>query len=398
MVDFVAQFVARPLIGWWLTTSRKSWHRRVVANDSPHVHARGTNPDRVLITGDGAATGRGVATHDLGLPGYLARSLSVHTGRATDVDIVVTGNMTARTCLPAIADLDLGRFDIIVSSLGANEALALTGTNTWRTALAVLLDDIQAKSPAATKIFVLPIPFFGINPHFPPALARVVDRHVQKLNAVTEALVATMDQVEAIPVGQDHAYEPEGAHIYQRWAEGIALRISDFLDPTRIPAGNTEKVDEAQRQLAVEDLQRFHSGDDPVLDALAERARQALGAPIAAVTFVQSDVQVMKAASGIDPVALPRDEAFCDVTIRRAAHFVIEDATLDSRYAEYSIVRGDPGVRFYAGYPIEAPNGQRVGALCVMDTQPRTFTTHDAEMLRTLAHTIQTHLWGRRRD
>lgn len=398
MVDFVAQLIARPLIGWWLTTSRESWHRRIVANDSPHVHARGTNPDRVLIAGDGPATGWGVATHDLGLPGYLARSLTIHTGRATDVDIVVTGNMTARTCLPAIADLDLDRFDIIVLSLGANEALALTSTSTWVKALAMLLRDIQAKSPTATMIFVLPVPFFGINPHFPAYLARVVDRHVQKLNAATDALVTGMDRVEVIPVGQDNAYEPEGAHIHQRWAEGIALRISDSLDPTRIAVGNTEKNDETQRQAAVEALERLHPGDDPVLNALAERARQAFGAPIAAVTFVRSDVQVMKAASGIVPVVLPRDEAFCDVTIRRAAHFVIEDAAVDSRYADYSIVKGDPEVRFYAGYPIEAPDGQRVGALCVMDTQPRTFTTHDAEMLRTLAHTIQTHLWERRRS
>ena len=118
-----------------------------------------------------------------------------------------------------------------------------------------------------------------------------------------------------------------------------------------------------------------------------------LGTSMAAVTLIRSDVQVMKAASGIDPIVLPRGEAFCDTTIRRASHFVIEDATLDSRYADYSTVTGETGVRFYAGYPIESPDGQRVGALCVMDTTPRHLTPQEAEVLRTLAHRVQERLW-----
>lgn len=102
------------------------------------------------------------------------------------------------------------------------------------------------------------------------------------------------------------------------------------------------------------------------------------GTSIAAVTLIESDKQFMKSASGIEPIELTRDQAFCDITIRRAAHFVIEDAKLDSRYADYSVATSDSGVRFYAGYPIEAPNGQRVGALCVMDREPRHFSDEDA--------------------
>jgi hypothetical protein len=130
-LNFIHQTLARPLIGLWLGMSRHSWHRSIVANDSPHVHAPGTNPDRVLLAGDGAATGRGVSTHDLGLPGYLARSLTAHTGRATDVDIVVASDMTASKCLVALDGVALDRFDIVVLSLGANEALALTPVDTW---------------------------------------------------------------------------------------------------------------------------------------------------------------------------------------------------------------------------------------------------------------------------
>lgn len=389
----VPKFVARPLIRWWLAVSEHSWLRQVVASDSPHVHSRGTNPDRVLVAGDGAATGRGVLTHDLGLPGYLARSLTSHTGRAADVDVVVSGTMTAHSCLTALGAVDLSRFDIILLSVGANEALGLTPLRQWRTELTQLVSQVLAQSPAATNIFLLPVPFFSINPHFPRALARVIDRHVLKLNAEMSAIGKDSPRVEIIPLGDAVVYEAEGKHVYQRWAEGIALRISNDLDPARVAVGNTERLDEEERQEALEELERTNHGADPVLDALTEQARRAFGTAIAAITLIRSDVQVMRTAVGMDPVVLPRENAFCDVTIRRAAPFVVENALRDSRYADYTLVDGPGGVRFYAGHPIESPNGSRVGAICVMDTEPRHFSTDDAALLRTFALTIQAHLW-----
>jgi len=104
----------------------------------------------------------------------------------------------------------------------------------------------------------------------------------------------------------------------------------------------------------------------------------------------------MKSASGMEPTVLPRSESFCDTTIRRTGHLVIEDASLDSRYSDYTVVTGPPHVRFYAGYPLEAPDGQRVGALCVMDTKPRRFSEQDATALRNLAVSVQRHLYQER--
>lgn len=385
--------LVRPLVAAWLSASPNSWRRHVVPSDSPLVHAPGTNPDRVLLTGDGAATGRGVLTHELGLPGYLARSLSTHTARATDVDIVVAGDMTARSCLAALADVDLARFDIVVVSVGANEALALMPVAQWRAALEALLRELDVRTPSLTEIFVLPIPFFSINPSFPASLGRVVDRHVQSLNAATTELVERRSRMTVVPVAQASVFEPEGSHLYRMWAEAIALRISAVLDPSRLRKADTSAFDELERQQALERSGVLTRDDDPVLDRLTETARRAFGTSVAAVTFIESDSQFMKSAVGIEPVTLPREGAFCDITIRRAAHFVVEDASLDSRYADYSIVTGDEAIRFYAGYPIEAPDGHRIGAVCIMDPTPRHFTAVDAHLLRTLAHTIQNHLW-----
>jgi hypothetical protein len=350
------------------------------------------DPDRILLLGNGVATGRGVTTHDLGLPGHLARSLSAETGRATDVDIVVSQGMTVLSSAAAITGVDLFRYDIIILSVGHNEALRLMSADVWRAGLRILLTKLRDQAPAATKIFLLSIPMFGPRTAFPTVLAQVVDKHARALNAVTQELVEEVPNITLIPVNDANEFEPETRHLYRQWADGIATRISEDLDPDRIPVGDTAMADEEGRQRALEVVEEFGPDADPVLDGIADSARRTFGMPIGAITFIHSDFQKMVAASGMTPLVIARDQALCDITIRRSAHLIIEDAANDSRQAHFSVVEGAPCVRFYAGYPIESPDGYRIGALCVMDIKPRHFSRRDIEILRAFAGAAQDHL------
>ncbi|MFE1664225.1 GAF domain-containing protein [Microbacterium sp. P02] len=382
----------RLLIALWLAASPHSWQRTFLANDTPHVYATGENRDHVLLTGDGAATGRGVLSHDLGLPGYLARSLSARTGHATDVDIVVDQLMTARTCLPAIKDVDLSRFDLILLSVGHNEALALVSAVQWEEDLETLFSDIEARTSPETKIVILSIPTFAEKTQLPRLLARVVDQHAVALNAVISTLISARSNMTMMPLSGDNQFEAENAHVYARWAEGIATRITGIPDARRRTADRWT-FHEAARQRAVENLGELVSSVDPVLDQLTELARHTFGAPMAVITIVRSETQVMKAVSGMEPIVVAREQSFCDTTIRRASQLVVEDTQADPRFADFDAVVGPPGVRFYAGAPIESPQGYRVGALCIMDTEPRRFTAGDLKMLRNLALIAQEQLW-----
>jgi GAF domain-containing protein len=135
---------------------------------------------------------------------------------------------------------------------------------------------------------------------------------------------------------------------------------------------------------------------DPVLDAFTDSVRRALGTPIAAITLIRHDTQTMMAVSGMVRVVLPRDQAICDTTIRTPGHLIVEDTTTDVRFADYPVVTGPLGVRSYAGCPIQSPDGYRIGALCVMDTEPRRFTALDIELLHGLAQLVQERLWRQR--
>src|SRR6478735_11935705 len=54
-----------------------------------------------------------------------------------------------------------------------------------------------------------------------------------------------------------------------------------------------------------------------------------------------------------------------------AGVLVAGDTLCDGRFSGFSWVKGDPGVRFYAGFPLVLGDDELAGTLVVMDTVPR---------------------------
>lgn len=125
---------------------------------------------------------------------------------------------------------------------------------------------------------------------------------------------------------------------------------------------------------------------EPLFDALTKAASMLTGAPIALMTLVDDRRQWFKSNVGLDgPSETSRDVAFCSYTILDDQPFVVPDALKDPRFADNPLVTDAPHIRFYAGAPITLSDGLRMGALCVIDRQPRQLPDEHAAILRQLA-------------
>jgi PAS domain S-box-containing protein len=149
--------------------------------------------------------------------------------------------------------------------------------------------------------------------------------------------------------------------------------------------------DEALELDRLRDLERLQILDSPPEEAFEDvvaLAASQSGCPIAVVTLVDSARGWFKAAYGFEGGCLPRLQTFCVQTIlsERALH--VPDATLDPRFSSLDVVTGDPHVRAYLGIPLTTARGHRVGALCVVDTRPRSFSPQDETRLRLLARIV----------
>lgn len=69
--------------------------------------------------------------------------------------------------------------------------------------------------------------------------------------------------------------------------------------------------------------------------------------------------------------------------------FQVADTGADVGFADNPLVVGDPNIRFYAGCPITAPDGSKLGTLCVIDRQPRQLSQLDVRALRDLAEMVE---------
>ena len=148
------------------------------------------------------------------------------------------------------------------------------------------------------------------------------------------------------------------------------------------------------RVRALEELDLLDVGPEWRFDRITRLAQRLFGVANVSITLIDRERQHVKSqqAPRLQLEEMSRAEAFCDHTIRQAETMVVEDATGDDRFAANPLVTGPPHVRFYAGHPLQAPGGQRVGALCLIDDHPRQLAAPEQELLEELAAWVEDEL------
>ncbi len=151
-------------------------------------------------------------------------------------------------------------------------------------------------------------------------------------------------------------------------------------------------VDEERRLAALRALNILDTGSEERFDRITRLAQRLFGTSMASVNLIDSDRHWFKSVQGLDGKEGARDTSFCSQVILDTETMVIEDARLDSRFADYPGVTGDPNVRFYAGHPVSAPGGEPLGTLCVFDDKPHASGDFDAEALQELAAMVEAEI------
>ena len=124
-------------------------------------------------------------------------------------------------------------------------------------------------------------------------------------------------------------------------------------------------------------------------DRLTRMAKRLFGVPIALVSLVDENRQWFKSYIGLDVRETPRDISFCGHAILGSEVFIIPNAIEDERFADNPLVVNQPHIRFYAGCPLKAADGRKLGTLCIIDREPRNFEKEDQEALIDLASMVE---------
>lgn len=149
---------------------------------------------------------------------------------------------------------------------------------------------------------------------------------------------------------------------------------------------------EAQRHKSLCDLAILDSPPEARFDRITRIAKCHFNVPIALVSLVDSERQWFKSRQGLDASETPRNISFCGHAILKNDIFYVPDTLNDARFSDNPLVTDGPEIRFYAGAPLRAPDGQRVGTLCIIDDKPRIFSADELSVLRDLADCVEAEL------
>lgn len=147
--------------------------------------------------------------------------------------------------------------------------------------------------------------------------------------------------------------------------------------------------DEQSRLETLRSLNILDTESEERFDRLTRMAKRFFGVPIALVSLIDENRQWFKSCLGLSVSETPRDVSFCGHAILTNDLLIIPDTALDERFADNPLVVNEPCIRFYAGCPLKAPNGRKLGTLCVIDRQPRSFKKDQFEALIDLAAMVE---------
>lgn len=107
---------------------------------------------------------------------------------------------------------------------------------------------------------------------------------------------------------------------------------------------------------------------------------------VKSLILVDRECQFIKSQAGAGATLaetrqIPRAALPCSYVIAGNETLVVDDLARDRRFAGSPLAR-ERGLRFYAGVPLHAPNGQPIGTLSILDGAPRQLTAREKRLLR----------------
>lgn len=155
------------------------------------------------------------------------------------------------------------------------------------------------------------------------------------------------------------------------------------------PPDHQAQLEDPKRLAALKATGLLDSDAEAAFDRFTRMAARWLGTPVAAISLVDDHRQFFKSAVGLDePWASKRETplsySFCQYPVTTREPLVVADAR-EHPFLRESLAVTELSVVAYAGVPLVTSEEHVLGALCVVDSQPRPWSEDEISVLRDLA-------------
>lgn len=152
----------------------------------------------------------------------------------------------------------------------------------------------------------------------------------------------------------------------------------------------TDHQSESQRLAELERYQILDSPPEVTFDRVVAITLAVFDVDFALITFVDRERCWYKAELGLGVSEMPRSDNMCDVVIRQDDVYVVPDAQAAPPEDVQPLLK--LGFRFYAGAPVRAATGVKIGTVCAVGKHPREVTDAERRILAALADIVSEDL------
>lgn len=221
-----------PVLLWQGRQVRRNTLRLPEAAGSRHGCLGHGQPLRLLVLGDSAAAGVGVANQDQALVGQLIAQLS--TDYQVSWQLLAKSGLTSQQLLHTLDSLCGQQYDSVVLSIGVNDVIAGTSDTLWLAQLQSLRDRLNTEFKVQ-HIIISAIPPMQHFVALPWPLNDYLGRRARRLNRLTEQMADNCSDLTFLSVDlgiSSQMLAADGFHpsalAYSVWAEHLATQILNF--------------------------------------------------------------------------------------------------------------------------------------------------------------------------
>ena len=148
---------------------------------------------------------------------------------------------------------------------------------------------------------------------------------------------------------------------------------------------------ESQRRNKVNEVAIIGHDFSQQFEIFPEMVKMIVGVDIAMINILDGKNQFTIGGSGIqvDPLlAMPQKMSICQHALLSPEPLVIPDLSKDDRFADSHLTKPPTNARFYAGFPLNTPEGLVLGTLCAVHRQPRNLDDEQQRLMKQLAKAV----------
>jgi PAS domain S-box-containing protein len=162
-------------------------------------------------------------------------------------------------------------------------------------------------------------------------------------------------------------------------------------------AGDRTKLSSPHRLQALRCTGLVSEAMVETFDRIAGFACKLLNTPTALVSVLDDTRQIIKGAHGLElgqSQEFALSQTLCQYVVSDARPLVVSDIDQERLLQDHPAVI-EHGIRAYCGIPLRTPDGEVIGALCVIQMSARAWSTEDLNTLQSLAFLCEADIAAR---